>query len=124
MRRPVIASLVGAALVGSATVAVAATPAMACSQGDVCFYTQTGLNGSQYHANPSGYSTDTFYSLRTWYPQSHLGSVWNRWSNRIYLTDNKNPGVLGGPNLCYPPNGSGSPNETINYVYFTNNPGC
>jgi hypothetical protein len=111
-----------AVAIGAAGLTIMATPAMAsCDVNYMCFYTKVGQQGPQYDAYAPGYTTDKFYLLTTWYPSSTLlGSVWNRWSNRIYVSS----GTPGNTNLCYPPNGKGSPDEILYYVYFANNPTC
>lgn len=99
-----------------ATAVLSATPAMAltCPNGNACFWTKPALGGTYYAANPNNYSRDTFYSIHTWYPNPVLGSFHNKWTARIFISSGK-PGTI---NLCYPPGGSGSPNEVLNWVYF------
>jgi|HubBroStandDraft_1064217.scaffolds.fasta_scaffold539020_1 hypothetical protein len=113
MRRTGVRLLVaafGAAAVLSATPAIAAT----CPNGNACFWTKPNLTGTYYAGNPNLYSRDTFYNIHTWYPNAVLGSFHNKWTSRIFISSER-PGSI---NLCYPPTGSGSPDEALNYVYF------
>jgi hypothetical protein len=92
------------------------SPDFTCPAGDFCFFTKIDLKGNGYAADPALYSKQTYYSIHTWYPSANLGSVHNRWSERVFISRNNPPGS--GPNLCYPPTGTGSPNEDLNWVYF------
>jgi hypothetical protein len=100
----------------------AVSPDFVCPNGDVCFFTEPGLKGSAYEVNPSHYSEDTFYSLQTWYPHNGLGSVHNKWSHRIFISRHNPPNS--GANLCYPPTGSGSPDQVLAWMYFGKSDTC
>jgi hypothetical protein len=101
-----------------------AAPAMAvsCASGHVCLFTRTGLRGTQYNIPVASYSEGKNYRLTTWYPNlTYLGSVWNNWSDRIYLNQLTNSNN-GGYSLCYPRGGQGSPDllvgEDLNWIIF------
>jgi hypothetical protein len=106
---------------GSMIVAFDVSPDFTCPSGDVCFFTKVNLKGAAYEAHASSYSTDTFYRLSTWYPGGTvLGSIRNFAAHRVFVSS----GQPGNTNLCYPPKGSGSPNELLSYVYFGKSDTC
>jgi hypothetical protein len=116
MKRTGIRLLAAAVGAVGMTAALSAAPAIAstCPDGNACFWTGVNLTGTYYPANPNLYSRDTFYALHTWYPDPVLGSFHNKWVSRIFISSGR-PGSI---NLCYPPTGSGSPDEALNWVYF------
>jgi hypothetical protein len=117
MRKTAIA-MVAAALVSGSALTMAPAPASAsCNDNYVCFYTKVGLKGAQYDAYAPGYSQGQYYNLTTWYPAGKvLGSVWNRWTNRVYVQWQAASSMY---KYCYPPQGSGSPdNSVVGLVYF------
>lgn len=93
-----------------------------CPDHRFCFFEDPGLHGNGYEFNPASYSMHVFYSIRTWYPYAILGSVHNRWSHRIFISRYNPPGS--GPNHCYPPGGTGSPDQTLNWVYIASGTSC
>jgi hypothetical protein len=107
---------------GGMIVTLDVSPDFVCPNGDVCFFFGKSLTGAAYEVNPSHYSERTFYSLQTWYPNNVLGSVHNKWSHRIFISRFNPPGS--GANLCYPPTGSGSPEQPLAWVYFGKSDTC
>jgi hypothetical protein len=98
------------------------SPAYTCPANAFCFFAKPGLKGNGYAVLPSGYSTDTFYRISAWYPNAVLGSVHNKWSHRVFISRTNPPGS--GPNHCYPPGGTGSPNEDLSWAYFGTSNTC
>jgi hypothetical protein len=98
------------------------SPDYTCPSGDFCFFTRPGLRGDGYAANPANYSHGTFHRISTWYPNHIVGSVHNKWAHRVFLSLHNPPSS--GPNLCYPPTGTGSPDEILYWAYFGTSNTC
>jgi hypothetical protein len=98
------------------------SPDYTCPSNALCFFTKPGLKGNGYAVLPSGYSTGVYYRISAWYPNAVVGSIHNKWSHRVFISRYNPP--ASGPNHCYPPGGTGSPNEDLSWAYFATSNTC
>lgn len=97
------------------------SPDYTCPDHRFCFFQRPGLGGNGFEFNPASYRSHLYYSIQNWYPYALLGSVHNKWSHEIWISRTRGSG---GPNLCYPPGGTGSPNTDLNWVWIGTGTSC